>query len=47
MKKKGEKVSSLEVVEVLQCSLVDNQYQQKSEVLDTFTSNKSSKYWTK
>ena len=41
--KKGEKVPSLEVVEVVlvQCNLVDNQYQQKSEVLYTFTPNKS------
>ena len=35
------KVSSLEVVEVVlvQCNLVDNQYQRKSEVLYTFTPN--------
>ena len=41
--KNGEKVTSLEVVEVVlvQCNLVDNQYQQKSEVLYTFTPNKS------
>ena len=34
---------SLEVVEIVlvQCNLVDNQYQQKSKVLYTFTSNKS------
>ena len=34
---------SLEVVEVglVQCNLVDNQYQQKSEVLYTFMPNKS------
>ena len=34
---------SLEVVEVVlvQCNLVDNQYQQKSEVLYTFTPNKT------
>ena len=33
--KNGEKVPSLEVVEIVlvQCNLVDNQYQQKSEVL--------------
>ena len=33
-----EKVQSLEVVEVLlvQCNLVDSQYQQQSEVLYTF-----------
>ena len=37
--KNGENVPSLEVVEVVlvQYSLVDNQYQQKSEVLHTFT----------
>ena len=41
--KNGEKVLSLEVAEValVQCNLVDNQYQQKSEVLYTFTPNKS------
>ena len=41
--KNGEKVPSLEVVEVVlvQCNLVDNQYQQKSELLYTFTPNKS------
>ena len=40
--KNGEKVPSLEVVEVVlvQYNLVDNQYQQKSEVLHAFTSNK-------
>ena len=40
--KNGENVPSLEVVEVVvvQCDLVDNQYQQKSEVLYTFTPNK-------
>ena len=44
--KSGEKVRSLEVVEVVlvQCNLVDNQYQQKSEVLYTFTPNKSHTY---
>ena len=37
---------SLEVVEVVlvKCNLVDNQYQQKSEVLYTFTPNKSYAY---
>ena len=41
--KNGEKVLSLEVAEValVQCNLVDNQYQQKSEALYTFTPNKS------
>ena len=41
-----ENVSSFEVVEVVlvQCGLVDNQYQQKSEVLYTFTPNKSFAY---
>ena len=44
--KSGEKVRSLEVVEVVlvQCNLVNNQYQQKSEVLYTFTPNKSYTY---
>ena len=42
--KNGENLPSLEVVEVVlvQLNLVDNQYQQKSEVLYTFTLNKSS-----
>ena len=39
--KNGEKVSCLVLV---QCNLVDNQYQQKSEVLNTFTPNKSYAY---
>ena len=41
--KNGENVPSLEAVEVflVQGNLVDNQYQQKSEVLYTFTPNKS------
>ena len=45
--KNGEKVSSLEVAEValVQCNLVDNQYHQKSEVLYTFTPNKSCAYF--
>ena len=36
----------LEIVEVVlvQCNLVDNQYQQKAEVLHTFTPNKSYAY---
>ena len=40
--KNGETVPSLEVVEVLlvQCNLVDNQYQQKFKVLYTLTPNK-------
>ena len=44
--KNREKVPSLEVVEVVlvHCNLVDNQYQQKSEVLCTFTPNKSYAY---
>ena len=44
--KNGEKVPSDEVVEVVlvQCSLADNRYQQKSEVLYTFTPNKSYAY---
>ena len=47
MKQKLEKMcKSLEVVEVVlvKCNLVDNQYQQKSEVLYTFTPNKSYVY---
>ena len=31
--KNGEKVPSHEVVEVVQCNLEDDQYEQKSEVL--------------
>ena len=44
--KNGEKIPSLEVVGVVsvQCNLVDNEYQQKSEVLYTFTPNKSYAY---
>ena len=44
--KNGEKAASLEVVDVVlvQCSLVDNQYQQKSEVLYIFMPNKSCAY---
>ena len=40
--KNGENVPSLEAVEVVlvQCNLVDSQYQQKSEVLYTFRRNK-------
>ena len=40
---------SLEVVEVtlVQCNLVDNQYQQKSKVLYTFPTNKSDVYLLK
>ena len=37
-----KKVPTLEVVEVVlvQCNLIDNKYQQKSEALYTFTPNK-------
>ena len=44
--KNGENVARFEVVEVVlvQCNLVDNQYQLKSEVLYTFTPNKSYTY---
>ena len=44
--KNGEKVPNLEVVEVVlvQWNLVDNRYQQKSEVLHTFTPSKSYAY---
>ena len=47
--KNGENLPSLEVVEVVlvQCNLVDNQYQQNSEVLYTVTSNKSYAYLLK
>ena len=45
-KENGEHVPILEVVEVgiVQCNLVDNQYQQKSEVLHTSTPNKCYAY---
>ena len=41
--KNGENVPTLEVVEVVlvQCNIVNNQYQQKSEALYTFIPNKS------
>ena len=44
--KNGENIPGLEVVEVvlIQCNLVDNQYQQMSEILCTFTPNKSYAY---
>ena len=44
--KNGEKVPNFEVVEVVlvKCNLVDNQYQEKSEILYTFISNKSYAY---
>ena len=44
--KNGEYVPSLEVIEValFQCNLVDNQYQQMSEGLYTFTPDKSYAY---
>ena len=44
--KNGENVPSFEVLEVVlvQCNLEDNQYQQKSKVLYTFTPNKSCAY---
>ena len=44
--KNGENVPSLQVVEVVlvQCNLVDNHYQPKSEVVYTFTPNKSYAY---
>ena len=43
---KGENDPGLEVVEavLVQCTFVDNQYQQNSEVLYTFTPNKSYDY---
>ena len=44
--KNGENMPSLEVVEgvLVQCNLVDNQYQQKFEGLCTFALNKSYAY---
>ena len=44
--KNGKNVPSLKIVELVlvQCNLVDNQYQQKSEVLYIFTSYKSYAY---
>ena len=44
--KNGKNLSSFEVVELVlvQCNLIENQYQQKSEVLYTFTPNKSYTY---
>ena len=44
--KNGENVPVLEVVEVVlvQCSLVGNQYQEKSEIIYNFTPNKSYAY---
>ena len=44
--KNGKNRPKLEVVEVVlvQCNLVDNQYQQKSEVSYIFTPNKSYAY---
>ena len=38
--KNGENVRSLEVLEVVLCNLVDNQYQQNFLVLYAFTPNK-------
>ena len=45
-RKNGENVPSLELVEVVlvHCNLVNNQYQQRSEVLYTFIPNKSYGY---
>ena len=45
-KKNDENIPSLEVVEevLVHCNLVDNQNQKKSEVLYTFTPNKSYAY---
>ena len=41
--KHGQKIPRIELVEVVlvHCNLVDNQYQQNSEVLNTFAPNKS------
>ena len=45
--KNGKNVPSLEVVKVVlvQCSLLDNHHQQKSEVICTFMPNKSDAYF--
>ena len=42
----GENLPDLEVVEIdlVQCTLLDDKYLQKSKVLYTFTPNKSSAY---
>ena len=44
--KNGENVASVEVVEVVlvECNLADNPYEEKSEVLYTFTPNKPYAY---
>ena len=44
--KNGENIPSLEVAEVVsvQRNIEDNQYQQKPEILYTFTPNKSCSY---
>ena len=44
--KNGENLPNLEVTEVVlvQCNLIDNQYQEKSHVLYSFTPNKSYAY---
>ena len=44
--KNRENATSVEAAEVIlvQCNLVDNQFHQKSEVLYTFTTNKSHAY---
>ena len=44
--KNGENIPSFEVAEVVlvQRNIEDNQYQQKSEILYTFTPNKSYSY---
>ena len=42
--KNTENVPSIEIVEVVECNLVDNQYLRKSEVLYTFALNKCYTY---
>ena len=46
--KNGENVPNLEIVEkvLVQYNLVDNQYQQRSEILYNFTPNKSFAYFS-
>ena len=43
-KKKKSKTSEVAEVVLVQCNLVNNQYQQNSELLYNFTSNKSYGY---
>ena len=42
--KNGENVSNLDTLVLVQCNLVDNQCQQKSELLNAFRPSKSYAY---